>query len=1318
MPHALPLRILLVAVLAVAAVVATAGPLRSQLASQGVEGGNALVAPGPLTADRDREPVAPGLPDGGPNGVAIWVHGDRSPAAPVALLRAAGIPARVVRSFAAARSHPLVLSWPETDAGPRMRLRIRAYTRQGGTFLAVAPSPAVRTAIGGPRTAFFARLVHVPELGLESGGHLRDRQIAALRRFWAATPGGFRLGDAPGAARAALVLLHDVRSQEALRAAPELVRRERATGVRATYVLQTRYLADARGGKLVGPALARLVRAVRAAAGGVVAGGVAGGPLAALPRGDAGELYPLYAAAFASPTEVDGATLSGELRISRYVLETLAGGDVRTFRGASGTTPRGFAEVAEASGIDVDATLPADAAGGAFPFWQAQADGLERRLLRVPVAVDDVAGEGPAAALAAAYVALRRNWTSGAPTLVELTPDRAGCAGAVERALLADTPTDVWRGSLDRFASFWDERAGISLDARPLGAGRGWLVQLRSEGRRAGPIARRALRRGARHGGRRSPARGTWQKPRRAACLRGKDGDRRRSRAHEGQPFWGSRLGRLPPSCESDPAAAHRPLRLRTRLSVGSPGKGRTIADDDHDRILQNRLDQATKPGTGRSLRGALGRVQDQAIEQRIQEERQRILNELQVQFDERLKVLEERERAVAGHEDADGREGLAEQAATTVQLRDAVERQERRIDELERGVESERYRREVAESVLEDPSLMHQLTLEIERLQSALTERERELEALGRTDAGVDADAPAAGPARLGELEGRVAIYEIELLELRARLEDVVDREFVELRESELQAEIGRLAAQLGEGVDADGEASGERERELQRELEEAREQVRRLESESGELAALGEQIAALHETAARAEQLAGELEVVRSAGDTLGEELAGERLSLQEARAQIAASEDAIGRLAELEAQAERGELAARAVADELAAAREQLARLGEQAEAGADIAAELARTEGERDGARARIAELERELPAARARAAEAEVAEQRIAELEGRVADDARRAEAAASALALAQEQAEAAETQLEERAAAASAVIGDLAQARAEAAAERERAGSLAGELAAARAELGALVEQVAAAEAADLRIAQLEGQIAEAAEGSAAVSAALDGTREQLEAAESRLAAQVAAEAAKECELAELRAAAEAAGTRTGELEDELASARGEHAALAARAAAAEAAELRNTQLEALIAEQATVASAQLALAHEQLETAEARLEERDVAASSLQRELTRARAGGRERARPGHRARARARRRARGREGGAGRSARAGRGRTDAGGPAGARARRGTRGAGRAGGSRGGGRGGRAAHRRVGRSHRGTDRGGRRRGRRAGRAA
>ena len=104
----------------------------------------------------------------------------------------------------------------------------------------------------------------------------------------------------------------------------------------------------------------------------------------------------------------------------------------------------------------------------------------------------------------------------------------------------------------------------------------------------------------------------------------------------------------------------------------------------------------------------------------------------------------------------------------------------------------------------------MHQLSVEIERLQSALSDRERELEEIaarrGRAATARRRVERRRRREQLSELEGKVAIYEIELLELRARLEDVVDREFVDLREGELKQEIERLTAHRRRADDAAG--------------------------------------------------------------------------------------------------------------------------------------------------------------------------------------------------------------------------------------------------------------------------------------------------------------------------------------------------------------------------------------------------------------------------------------------------------------------------------------------------------------------------------
>ena len=171
------------------------------------------LAAGPLDGSVVPAPDAPAPPDGGPNAAALWVHDTAFlPAAPVELLAAAGIPVEIVHGSRAAFRHPLVLSWPSTRLNRRQRVAFAAYSRRGGTLLAIAPDAVTSRALTGRRGAVIARLASVPETGLQNGG-LRDRQIAALRRWWSATPGGFHLGDAPAGRRPG----HRVRARRAQR---------------------------------------------------------------------------------------------------------------------------------------------------------------------------------------------------------------------------------------------------------------------------------------------------------------------------------------------------------------------------------------------------------------------------------------------------------------------------------------------------------------------------------------------------------------------------------------------------------------------------------------------------------------------------------------------------------------------------------------------------------------------------------------------------------------------------------------------------------------------------------------------------------------------------------------------------------------------------------------------------------------------------------------------------------------------------------------------------------------------------------------------
>jgi hypothetical protein len=449
---------------------------RDELMPAGASAAQGALAAGPLDGSVVPAADAPTPPDGGPNGAALWVHGTAElPAAPVELLAAAGIPVQIVHGARAAFRHPLVLSWPTTALNRRERAAFATYSRHGGTLLAIAPDAATRHVLAGRRGAVIARLAAVPESGLRNGG-LRDRQIAALRRWWAATPGGFHLGDAPSGHAQAVVFVHDVRDEAAIAAAPALARAERDLGVRATWPIETKYLSDKAGDSLIDderPAIA----AIRAADGELASGGVSGVQLARLEVGNGHEAYPAYSPAQASPTQLVGASVLGEARVGRHLLAALGGGTTTIFRGVGRETGAGFTGALQASGIGIDATLSATHAGGAFPFLQSDADGGVRPVLRFPVSFMALPGERMgtrAGAMLAIALAHRR---SGAPTLLAFAPDADGGIVA-ERSVLRGLGNDAWVGSLATLGAWWRVRDALSVDVRPGAESSGWVIRI------------------------------------------------------------------------------------------------------------------------------------------------------------------------------------------------------------------------------------------------------------------------------------------------------------------------------------------------------------------------------------------------------------------------------------------------------------------------------------------------------------------------------------------------------------------------------------------------------------------------------------------------------------------------------------------------------------------------------------------------------------------------------------------------------------------------------------------------------------------------
>ena len=265
-PQALSLRLLVAALVAVVAVIATAGPLRSQLAGQGVGRGHAARRPravsprGPARWSRSRPRCPTAAPTARRSGFTATAR--RPPrsrcSAPPASRR------RVVRRFGEAAPPSARPELADDELRPR-GLRARCWPMRATAARSwrsrrarrCAPASAPRAPPSSPASS------RCPSAGSRAAGTCataRSRPCGASgRRPPAASASATRR--AARAPRSCCCTTCAARRRCAPRAA--LVRRERRTGVRATYVLQTRYLADARGAKLVGPG-ARAARARRA----------------------------------------------------------------------------------------------------------------------------------------------------------------------------------------------------------------------------------------------------------------------------------------------------------------------------------------------------------------------------------------------------------------------------------------------------------------------------------------------------------------------------------------------------------------------------------------------------------------------------------------------------------------------------------------------------------------------------------------------------------------------------------------------------------------------------------------------------------------------------------------------------------------------------------------------------------------------------------------------------------------------------------------------------------------------------------------------
>lgn len=190
-----------------------------------------------------------------------------------------------------------------------------------------------------------------------------------------------------------------------------------------------------------------------------------------LPMGTGTESFPAYQPFVASRTVTTGATVLGEIRVSRQLIQSRLNPHMTSFRaGYLLTTPR-LAVAEEAAGIRDDSSTTQGWVGGALPFSIPRFDGTGYAdVTTFPVVVEDERGVRIDQRLDEARDLIAANGDNGAPSVVLFHPNGWDWKLKAWDKLLMDIPSDAWTGTVQQFGDFWQDRGRAALVTSPSGA--------------------------------------------------------------------------------------------------------------------------------------------------------------------------------------------------------------------------------------------------------------------------------------------------------------------------------------------------------------------------------------------------------------------------------------------------------------------------------------------------------------------------------------------------------------------------------------------------------------------------------------------------------------------------------------------------------------------------------------------------------------------------------------------------------------------------------------------------------------------------------
>jgi peptidoglycan/xylan/chitin deacetylase (PgdA/CDA1 family) len=304
---------------------------------------------------------------------------------------------------------------------------------------------------------------------------IRDLYVAGEPMPWL-------ISSAPTGHEVSILFTHDVDYGPSVANSVAFAEALERRGARGTFFVQTKYMKDYNDRVFFHDTAIPVLRGLRARGHELASHTVAHSRrFEFMPIGTGREQYPSYRPRVTSDTTVDDATVLGELRVSKYLLEELADGEVQSFRPGRLSYPFSLPQAMVATGYSYSSSITANIVLTHLPFQltDGRADGALQPVYEFPVTIEDEALPRMGDRIDEADLLIEQIARDNGVVVVLTHPDITDHKLRFAESVADRWKGRAWMGSVQNFGRWWSDRDALETDV--ISRNGRWVLRARSD---------------------------------------------------------------------------------------------------------------------------------------------------------------------------------------------------------------------------------------------------------------------------------------------------------------------------------------------------------------------------------------------------------------------------------------------------------------------------------------------------------------------------------------------------------------------------------------------------------------------------------------------------------------------------------------------------------------------------------------------------------------------------------------------------------------------------------------------------------------------